>query len=130
MTELSQQSSSSSTEELALHRTDYALERTHLAATRTFFALFRTGLAIAGGGTLITTILADGYPDRVIGLLSGVFIVVGFFITIGGLRRDHAIAKRLAVSENFETMPVGLISVMTALLMAATIIVLMLYLLA
>ena len=119
-----------STQELALERTDYAFERTHMAATRTFFALLRTGLAIAGGGTLITTILADGYPDWLIGLLSSVFILVGFTITIGGLRRYHALAKRLAVSDDFEAMPIQLISAMAALLLAATIIVLALYLLA
>ena len=77
-------------QEMAQERTDYAYERTQMAATRTYFALLRTGLAIAAGGSLVTTILASGYPDWVIGLLSAVFIVVGYTIIIGVRRRHRA----------------------------------------
>ena len=82
--------------DLSQTRTDYALERTHMAATRTYFALLRTGIAIAGGGTLITTILGDGWPDWLIGALAGLFIIVGFTIMIAGLQRYIFIADKLA----------------------------------
>ena len=39
-----------------------------------------TGLAIAGGGSAITAVLARDWPDWVVGLLASVFIIVGFTI--------------------------------------------------
>ena len=117
-----------SAQKLAQERTDWAYERTHMAATRTFFALLRTGLAIAGGGTLVTSMLAQGWPDWVVGLLSAIFIVVGFTIMLGGLHRYHRIAKRLAVEEELDTIPLGLVTTLTILLQAATVAVLILFL--
>ena len=87
------------------------------------------GVAIAGGGTAITTILAEGWPDWVIGLLATVFIVVGFTIMIVGLQRYHQMAQRLAVEEEVEAIPTRLIVVLTVLLQAATVTVLILFLL-
>jgi len=115
-------------QDMAQERTDWAHERTQMAATRTLFALLRTGLAIAGGGAAVTTILASGYPDWVIGGLSAVFIIIGFSIMLGGLQRYHQMAQRLAVSDEVETIPIRLITAMIVLLQIATLTVLILFL--
>ena len=124
---MTQEKTSLSTE-LARERTDWAYERTQMASTRTFFALLRTGLAIAGGGSAITAILAKGWPDWVVGLLAGVFIVIGFTIMLGGLQRYHRLARRLKVEDDFAAIPVRLVVAMTIALQVATVIVLTLYL--
>lgn len=109
-------------------RTDYALERTHMAATRTYFALLRTGLAIAGGGTLVTSILAEGWPDWVIAILSSAFILVGFVIMIAGLQRYISEIENLSGKEEFKIISPKLLFVLTLILQAATVIVLILFL--
>jgi len=116
------------THNLSQARTDYALERTHMAATRTYFALLRTGIAIAGGGTLITTILGEGWPDWLVGLLAGLFIVVGFTIMIAGLQRYIFIAKKLAGEDEFRIISPKLLVLLTAVLQIATVAVLILFL--
>jgi putative membrane protein len=126
---MAQNQISHSTQELAQERTDWAYERTHMAATRTFFALLRTGLAIAGGGAAVSTILVSNWPEWVAGILSGVFIVVGFTIMLGGLGRYQRIARRLAVDSEVETIPLGLITTLTIVLQVATMTVLILFLL-
>ncbi len=126
---MTQDTLSLSNQELAQERTDWAYERTQMASTRTFFALLRTGLAIAGGGSAITAILAEGWPDWVVGLLAGVFIVIGFFIMLGGLQRYQRLARRLSVEDDFEAIPIRLVVIMTIALQVATVIVLALFLL-
>lgn len=118
-----------SSQELAQERTDWAYERTHMAATRTFFALLRTGLAIAGGGTLVTSLLVYGWPDWVVGLLSATFIIVGFTIMLGSLHRYQILARRLAVKSEVEPIPIRLVVAMIIVLQLATIAVLILFLL-
>ena len=114
--------------DLAQLRTDFALERTHMAATRTFFALLRTGMAIAGGGALVTSILADGWPDWLVGLLSGVFILVGFTIMLAGLQRYIFIAKTITVDNDINIISPKLLVVLTIALQVATLLVLILFL--
>ena len=114
--------------DLSQTRTDYALERTHMAATRTYFALLRTGIAIAGGGTLITTILGDGWPDWLIGALAGLFIIVGFTIMIAGLQRYIFIADKLAGNDEFRIISPKLLVLLTAVLQITTVAVLVLFL--
>jgi len=125
---MTQVTNSLSNQEMAQERTDWAFERTRMAATRTFFALLRTGLAIAAGGSAITTILAANWPDWVVGSLAGVFIVVGSAIMLGGLQRYHQVAQQLAVEREVETIPTGLILVLTIVLQIATVVVLILWL--
>jgi len=120
--------SMSATNDLSQARTDYALERTHMAATRTYFALLRTGLAIAGGGTLISSILADDWPDWLVGILAGVFIIVGFTIMIAGLQRYIFIATKFAVNDEFRVISPKLLILLTAVLQIATLVVLALFL--
>lgn len=126
---MTQEIGSLSNQDLAQERTDWAYERTQMAATRTFFALLRTGLAIAGGGSAITAILAEGWPGWVVGLLAGVFIIIGFSIMLGGLQRYQRLARRLSVESDFAAIPVRLVVVMTIALQAATVVVLVLFLL-
>ena len=114
---------------LAQVRTDFALERTHMAATRTYFALLRTGMAIAGGGALVTSILVDGWPEWVVGLLSGVFILVGFIIMIAGLQKYIFIAKTVAVDDQINIISPKLFIGLTVILQVATLSVLVLFLL-
>ena len=109
-------------------RTDFALEHTHMAATRTFLALLRTGIAIAGVGTLVTTILAKAWPEWVVGFLSGVFILIGFSIMIAGLQRYIVIAKTVAVDEAITIILPRVLIVLTVILQAATLTVLILFL--
>jgi uncharacterized membrane protein YidH (DUF202 family) len=117
-----------STNDLAQIRTDFSLERTHMAVTRTYFALLRTGIAIAGGGTLITTILAEGWPDWIVGILAGLFIIVGYAIMIAGLQRYIFIADKLAGNDEFRIISPKFLIVLTAVLQIATVAVLILFL--
>ena len=126
---MTQTQNSLSNQELAQERTEWAFERTQMASTRTFFALLRTGLAIAGGGSAIVVLLASSWPDWVVAILAGTFIIVGFTIMISGLQRYHKLAKRLAVESEVETIPTGLVVVLTIVLQVATVIVLILFLL-
>lgn len=99
-----------------------------MAATRTYFALLRTGLAIAGGGALITTILADDWPDWLVGVLAGSFIIVGFTIMIAGLQRYILVATKLAGNDEFRIISPKLLILLTAVLQITTLAVLALFL--
>ena len=116
------------TNDPAQTRTDYALERTHMAATRTYFALLRTGIAIAGGGAIVTSILANGWPEWVIGILSASFILVGFTIMIAGLQRYIFIAKSLASSDELRVISPNLLISLTIILQITTVLVVVLFL--
>jgi uncharacterized membrane protein YidH (DUF202 family) len=100
-----------------------------MAATRTYFALLRTGLAIAGGGTLVVSILGKGWSDWVLGTLAGIFIVVGLTIILGALRQYNRLSKRLALEDkDLEPISIGLIVALTVILQITIAIVLILYL--
>ena len=114
---------------LAQERTDWAHERTNMAATRTYFSLLRTGIAIAGVGALVTSILADGWPEWVIGLLSSIFIFIGFAIVIAGLQRYLIIAKKLlSATDELNVMSHRLLISLTVILQVATVTVFILFL--
>ena len=100
-----------------------------MAATRTYFALLRTGMAIAGGGALVATILVNGWPEWLVGLLSGVFILVGFIIMIAGLQKYIFIAKTVAVDDQINVISPTLLIGLTVILQVATLSVLVLFLL-
>ena len=114
---------------LAQQRTGWAYERTQMAAIRTYFALLRTGLAIAGGGALVTSILARGWPDWVIWSLASVFVVVGFGIMILGLRNYHHITRQLAIEDETTAVSIGWLVALTVILLLATVAALILFLL-
>lgn len=117
-----------SSNDLAQTRTGFALERTHMAATRTYFALLRTGMAIAGGGALVTSVLADGWPEWVIALLSGIFFLVGFTIMIAGLQKYIFIANKVAVDDEINIISPKLMITLTVILQGASFAVLVLFL--
>jgi len=100
-----------------------------MAATRTYFSLLRTGIAIAGVGALVTSILADGWPEWVIGLLSSIFIFIGFAIVIAGLQRYLIIAKKLlSATDELNVMSPRLLISLTVILQVATVTVFILFL--
>ena len=117
-------------QDTAQERTEYALNRTYMAATRTYFAMLRTGLAIAGGGVLITSILAEGWPNWIIGLLASIFIIVGFLVMIIALWRYRRLAQELATQEGLDVIAPSALMLLTVLLMIALVVVLALFLLA
>jgi uncharacterized membrane protein YidH (DUF202 family) len=70
---------------------ELAAQRTFLAAERTLFAALRTGLSIAGGGSLVITLLGAAWPAWVQLPLVVTFLVVGYAMTLMGLSRYRAI---------------------------------------
>ena len=81
--------------------------------------------AIAAGGALVTSILARGYPDWMVGSLSGIFIIVGFTMMFVGVRRYNQIIQSFGGEQPY---PMWLLILMTILLQAAIIVVLILFL--
>jgi uncharacterized membrane protein YidH (DUF202 family) len=67
--------------------TELAKERTYLAAERTLFAALRTGLSIAGGGSLVVTLLGDEWPRWVQVPLVVTFLGTGYWMALLGLQR-------------------------------------------
>jgi uncharacterized membrane protein YidH (DUF202 family) len=65
--------------------------RTALAAERTIFAVIRTGLAIAGGGTVIISLLGGRWPAWLQALLAIGFIAPGYTLMLDGLSRYRRI---------------------------------------
>ena len=130
MTENSRELSHLSNHELAQTRTDWAYERTQLSSTRTFFALLRTGFAIAGVGALVSSILARSYPEWVVAGIASIFILVGFAIIIGGLRRFQERTEVLEAKSDFQPISMRLMIALTALLLLATLAVMLLFLFA
>jgi uncharacterized membrane protein YidH (DUF202 family) len=72
--------------------TDLAAQRTYLAAERTMFAVMRTGLSVAGGGSLVITLLGDHWPLSVQVPLVVTFLTTGYTMTLLGLRRYRRLA--------------------------------------
>ena len=70
-----------------------AEEATYLAAERTLFSVLSTGLSIAGGGALVTTLLGDSWPMWLQSTLTAVFLLVGYSMTLLGLRRYQRIVR-------------------------------------
>ncbi len=70
-----------------------AEEATYLAAERTLFSVLSTGLSIAGGGALVTTLLGEAWPRWLQAALTAVFLLVGYSMTLLGLRRYQGIVR-------------------------------------
>ena len=105
--------------------THLALERTRMASERTLFSLIRTGFAIAGGGLLITRLLArDDLIGQISELISIVFVVIGFILILIGLHSYHKIASKIKEHDGIEPIPSRLIIVLIVLLQIALLIVL------
>ena len=94
-----------------------ALERTRMASERTLFSLIRTGFAIAGGGVLITKVLAgDDWVAWMTGLFSLIFVTVGFTLIFIALHRYHKITGKIREHEGINPIPSRLITVLIVLL--------------
>lgn len=77
------------------HKTSLAGQRTILAAERTILAALRTGLAVAGGGSLVITLLGDHWPSWLQTLLVALFLVLGYGLVQASLRRYSAVTDAL-----------------------------------
>lgn len=112
-----------STQRLAEYRTVFAAERT-------LFAVLRTGLAIAGGGSLVSSLLGDEWPPWVQLTLVTVFLVVGYSMTLMGLVRYRAAltALRSTGLTEHHTLSLNLLTVGLAVLEVAIVGVVILFL--
>jgi uncharacterized membrane protein YidH (DUF202 family) len=109
---------------------ELARQRTYLAAERTLFAVLRTGLAIAAGGSVIVSLLGDEWPSWVQVPLAAVFLIVGYYLMLHGLRRYRGIADRVRRQDGIrlEIMPARTMIVLTVVLDVTITIVLTLFL--
>ncbi len=82
--------------------------RTAFAAERTLFAVLRTGLAIAGGGSLVSSLLGERWPPLVPVALVTVFLVVGYSMTLMGLARYRRALQALRGTALTRNRPVSL----------------------
>ena len=108
-----------------------AEEATYLAAERTLFSVLSTGLSIAAGGSLVTTLLGDAWPVWLQSLLTAVFLIVGYSMTLLGLRRYQGIV-RIAKSRQggkHKMMSLTVISVGVGVLQVAIVVVVVFFLL-
>ena len=110
-------------------RSEMAYERTIMASVRTYMALLRTGLAIAGGGAIITSVLADGWPEWVVAVLSFVFVTIGFGLMLWGLRQYHQMLSLLEPESSLEMPSFRLLTGLTVGLQLTLVVVLILFLL-
>ena len=107
-----------------------AEEATYLAAERTLFSVLSTGLSIAAGGALVTTLLGEDWPDWLQVALSAVFLLVGYSMTLMGLRRYQGIVRMARARQpgNRKMMSLRLLSLGVGLLQVAIVVVIVLFL--
>ena len=102
-----------------------ALERTRMAGERTLFSLIRTGFAIAGGGLLITNLLAgEDLIGQMSELISVIFVIIGFILIFIGLHRYRQIARKIEEHDGIDPIPSRLVTVLIVLLQLALLVVL------
>ena len=105
-----------------------ALERTRMASERTLFSLIRTGFTIAGGGVLITKLLAaDNWTVWLTALFSLIFVTVGFAFILVALHRYHQVVGKIEVHEGIDPIPSRLVSALVVLLQVTFIAVLVVF---
>lgn len=105
-------------------------EATFLAAERTLFSVMSTGLAIAAGGALVTTLLGEAWPEWVQVPLVAVFLLVGYMMTLLGLRRYRGIVRMAEARPRAggQMMSLRVLSVGVVLLEVAIVVVIVLFL--
>lgn len=110
--------------------TELAEVRTYLAAERTLFAVIRTGLSIAGGGSLVTTLLGDEWPAWVQVPLVTAFLITGYTIALLGLRRYRTVTTTLqrASESGADMIPARRVTVLLVVLQIAIVVVVILFL--
>ncbi len=105
--------------------------RTALAAERTIFAVIRTGLAIAGGGTVIISLLGERWPAWLQTLLAIGFIVPGYTLMLDGLSRYRRIdaEMRSLDPERHRIVSPGIMSTLVAAVQIVVVVVVALFVL-
>ena len=105
-------------------------EATFLAAERTLFSVMSTGLAIAAGGALVTTLLGEAWPRWVQVPLAATFLLVGYSMTLMGLRRYQSVVRmaRGRKGAAHRMMSLRLLSLGVILLEIAIVVVIVLFL--
>lgn len=105
-----------------------ALERTRMASERTLFSLVRTGFTIAGGGVLITNILAGKeWETWLTALFSMIFVLAGFTFILVALGRYHQVASKIVEHEIIDPIPSHLVSAIVVILQVTFIAVIIVY---
>ena len=105
-----------------------AVERTRMASERTLFSLIRTGFTIAGGGVLITNILAgDNWVTWLTALFSAIFVTVGFAFILVALHRYHQVVAKIEKHDGIDPIPSRLISTLVVLLQLTFVFVLVVF---
>ena len=103
--------------------------RTALASERTVFAVMRTGLAIAGGGTVIISLLGGRWPAWVQTVLASGFLLPGYALMLDGLsryRRVAAMTRHLDPDRHRIVSP-GIMSVLMAVIQVVVLVALVLF---
>ena len=104
--------------------------RTALAAERTIFSVIRTGMAIAGGGTIVISLLGSRWPAWLQAMLAIGFIGPGYALTLDGLsryRRVAAVAMRLD-PDRHRMVSAGLMTVLIGIVQVVMVVVVLLFL--
>jgi|GEM_PF-4093174 len=66
-----------------------------MASARTLLALIRTGSVIAGGGALATEILVKAWPRWMLVLISGGFILLGYWMMWSAVSQGKKLRSRM-----------------------------------
>jgi uncharacterized membrane protein YidH (DUF202 family) len=103
--------------------------RTALAGERTIFAVIRTGLAIAGGGTVIISLLGSRWPAWLQGVLAAGFLVPGYALMLDGLSRFRRVAAttRKLDPDRHRVVSPGLMTTLIAVVQVVVLAVLVLF---
>lgn len=104
--------------------------RTALAAERTIFAVIRTGLAIAGGGTVIITLLGGRWPAWLQAVLAMGFIMPGYTLMLDGLGRYRRVASEARDLDpgRSRVVSAGLMSALVGIVQVVVVVVVLLFL--
>lgn len=104
--------------------------RTALAAERTIFSVIRTGMAIAGGGTIVISLLGSRWPAWLQALLAVGFIGPGYALTLDGLSRYRrvAAATRHLDPDRHRIVSSGLMTVLIGIVQVVMVVVVLLFL--
>lgn len=103
--------------------------RTALAAERTIFAVIRTGLAIAGGGTVIISLLGERWPAWLQAVLAVGFIVPGYALMLDGLGRYRRVdaEMRSLDPQRHRMVSAGIMSTLVGVVQVVVVIVIVLF---
>ena len=105
--------------DLARARTDLAEDRTVLANERTFGSWLRTGFAAIGIGLGFHALFGRIHPLWLPRAIATAFLVIAIIIFIAAERRACIVIRRLH-THKIETVKIGVLRLITAVTVAAT----------